>query len=159
MVEQVISFDKTQVATEKTCGEMEEMLRKAGVSQVGKAYSEQRIVALHFQMDTPTGKLPFKMPVNVDAVYNLMWNKRQGNSRTYGYTQADKQRVYDQAERTAWRIIHTWLKGQLALIKTEMVTVTEVFLPYMLVSENETFYQRLQAGDFKALMPGVEVEG
>ena len=26
MVEQIISFDKTAVATEKTCGEMEEML-------------------------------------------------------------------------------------------------------------------------------------
>ena len=155
MSEQTISFETTTVTAEKTAGEIEDMLRKADVSKVGKSFESGQIKAIYFQMDTPDGSLPFRLPVNVGAVYQILLLKRE-SSPTYRYNDvpADmKQKIHQQAERTAWRIIHWWLKGQLALVQTQMVTVTEIFLPYMLVSESETFYQRLKAGDFKALMP------
>ena len=156
MSEQTISFEGTTVMAEKTAGEIEDMLRKAGVEKVGKSFESGHIKAVYFQMDTPDGSLPFMLPINVDAVYQILFRKRQA-SRSWVPDEM-KQKIYEQAERTAWRIIHWWLKGQLALVQTQMVTVTEIFLPYMLVSESETFYQRIQAGDFKALMPPQDLD-
>ena len=48
------------------------------------------------------------------------------------------------------------MKAQLALVQTQMVTVREIFLPYMLTGggDNETLYTRLAKSDFRALAPG-----
>ena len=40
----------------------------------------------------------------------------------------------------------------MALLETGMVTMDEIFLPYML-SGGQTFYQAMVAGEFKALNP------
>ena len=40
----------------------------------------------------------------------------------------------------------------MALLETGMVTMDEIFLPYML-SGRQTLYQALAAGDFKTLNP------
>ena len=40
----------------------------------------------------------------------------------------------------------------MALLETGMVTMDEIFLPYML-SRGQTFYQALVAGEFKVLNP------
>ena len=40
----------------------------------------------------------------------------------------------------------------MALFETGVVTMDEIFLPYM-VSGGQTFYQALVAGEFKALNP------
>ena len=57
-----------------------------------------------------------------------------------------------QAIRTSWRILKDWVEAQMALLETDMVTMDEIFLPYML-SGGQTFYQALVAGEFKALSP------
>ena len=61
----------------------------------------------------------------------------------------------EQANRTAWRIIKEWIPAQMALIETEMVTVEEVFLPYMLTGK-QTLYQALSNGDLK-MLPGADL--
>ena len=61
-----------------------------------------------------------------------------------------------QANRTAWRTIKEWILAQMALIETEMVTVEEVFLPYMLTGK-QTLYQALSNGDLK-MLPGADLE-
>ena len=45
------------------------------------------------------------------------------------------------------------MQAQIALIETEMVTVEEVFLPYMLTGK-QTLYQALSNGDLKMLTDG-----
>ena len=55
-----------------------------------------------------------------------------------------------QAIRTSWRILKDWVEAQMALLETGMVTMDEIFLPYML-SGGQTFYQALVAGEFEAL--------
>ena len=54
----------------------------------------------------------------------------------------------NQARRVAWRQIYRWIQSQLALIITGMVSPTEVFLPYMLLSEEKTVYDRYIEGGF-----------
>ena len=61
-----------------------------------------------------------------------------------------------QANRTAWRIIKEWILTQMALIETEIVTVEEAFLSYMLTGK-QTLYQALANGDLK-ILPGADPE-
>ena len=154
----VIAYSRTEVPSDKTASEIETMLQKAGVTKTGKQYESGHVKSLYFQMDTPQGSLPFRLPVNVDAVYQLMMNQYK-NSAQFRYDQQYqdtlKRRVYSQAERTAWRIVHWWVKSQLALIQLNMVEISEIFLPYMLVSPDHTLYSQLKGrGDFKALIQG-----
>jgi hypothetical protein len=47
----------------------------------------------------------------------------------------------EHAERVAWRIVKDWLEAQLAIIKTEMVTLDQVMLPYMRGDNGATIYE------------------
>ena len=51
-----------------------------------------------------------------------------------------------------WRILNDRVEDQMALLETGMVTMNEIFLPYML-SGGQTLYQALVAGEVKALNP------
>ncbi len=46
----------------------------------------------------------------------------------------------DQAERLAWRILKHWAKAQLAIIRTDIVTLDQVMLPYMRGDDGRTVY-------------------
>lgn len=144
----VIAFENTDVAAEKTASQIEDMLGKHGAKSTMKEFDDRgRPCALAFQMQTPEGLLPFKLPINIDPVYQLLIAKK-----SYDVDEALKARVYAQAERTAWRIVRAWVHAQLTLIQTRMVTVVEVFMPYMLLDGDETAYQRLVRGGMPALM-------
>jgi hypothetical protein len=51
----------------------------------------------------------------------------------------------EQSIRTAWRIIHAWIKAQLALIEVNMVSVQQVFLPYTIMSDNRTLSEHIES--------------
>jgi len=60
---------------------------------------------------------------------------------------------YEQAARVAWRQVYRWVQAQFALINLRMVEAHEVFLPYMMDTNNgSTFYQTLKANNFKGLL-------
>lgn len=63
-------------------------------------------------------------------------------------------RTREQASRVAWRVIKDWLEAQLAMIKAEMVTIDQVFLPYAQNEAGVTLYESLEAGQFKGLALG-----
>ena len=104
---QTLPYETSTVTAEKTASEIEDMLREAGVAKVGKTYENNKVKAIYFQMDTPKGSMPFTLPVNVDAVYQIMITKKKNSSRRdYRITQRElEERTHAQAERTAWRII------------------------------------------------------
>jgi hypothetical protein len=61
--------------------------------------------------------------------------------RYHSWDTGSKERLQAQASRVAWRIIKDWVDAQLAIIETEMVTLEQVFLPYMQVKDNKTLYE------------------
>ena len=157
MTVQTIAFEFTQVKAEKSAAEIEDMLQTHGADKIAKTFESNRIKAIYFQIQTSDANMPFTLPVNVDAVYQILRDKKLASPRVWSLDKAAEQKIYNQAERTAWRIIWHWLKSQLALIQTQMVTVTQVFLPYMLVAENVTLYEQLTNNGFAALMPAREI--
>jgi hypothetical protein len=150
---QTIAFQQTTVPAAKSASEIEALLQKHGASHAAKEFEAGRIKAMAFVMDTPDGKFPFRMPVNVDAVFTILMRERKGYS-----AQSDRQRLFDQAERVAWRIAREWVKAQLDLIQTQMVTITEVFFPYMLIESGQTAFQVFKEGGLPALMAPREDE-
>lgn len=90
-----------------------------------------RATGIAFAVETGHGPRTFVLPVNsarVEAV--LRRDKVPARFATP-----------EQAERVAWRIVKDWVEAQLAIIRTEMVTLDQVMLPYMRSGSGETMYE------------------
>lgn len=144
----VIAFETTTVPAEKTGAEIEEMLKKHGARRIVKEYdAATRPSGIMFEMVTDHGPIPVKLPIKIDAVYKILLD-RKNNPWAHGA----KEKVYAQAERTAWRNVREWIHSQLAMVQINLVTVTEAFMPYMLMDDNQTAYERMLEGGMPALM-------
>jgi len=130
----------TSIAAEKTVGEMQAMLAKAKASAVLSEYSNGIISALSFQVQSPSGVLSFRLPCDVQKVYQVIVRDRKLPARL---------RTKEQAARISWRILKDWLEAQLALINVGMVDMQQVFLPYMQTANGKTIYERLADQNFQ----------
>ena len=136
----------TQVAAENTISEISRMLTKLGISAILTEYDEAgEIAAMSFRVRLEAGEMAFRLPANWQAVLTLL-EEDQKVRRQF--------KTKEQAIRVAWRILKDWVEAQLALIETRMVSVDEVFLPYLIVDGGQTLYQHLQAHPM-ALPPGL----
>lgn len=129
----------TSIAPEKTISEIQKELAKNNAKSVKIDYKNGQPVSLSFLVDTIHGNMGVKLPCNHIPVLKVL--KEQGVSPKY--------RTEEQAYRVAWRILLYWIKAQMAIIETEMVTIDQVFLPYMLVEDNKTLYQRMIDSKFQ----------
>lgn len=57
------------------------------------------------------------------------------------------ERIRQQAQRVAWRILKTWVQAQMAIIETGMVSAEEVFLPYIMI-EGTSMFEALKGRRF-----------
>lgn len=130
------------VAPTKSVNEITGMLVQAGARGIATEYDGGRITGLTFALVFDGDTFHFTLPVHVDKV-----------SATLKAQKADRRFLtMEHAERVAWRILRDWVRAQMAIIATEMVSTTEIFLPYMRTSTGETVYEnwettrRLPAG-------------
>ena len=134
----------TDVPVNKTVSEIHLMLADHGAKRILFDYgADNKVKAISFTIDTPSGEQAVKLPANVDRVREVL--RQQKNSpKNRNRTQIDDSQ--EQAERVAWRIVKDWLAAQLAILETEMVTVQQVFLPYFLNRQGQTLYEVYSAG-------------
>lgn len=144
----------TSIPVEKTVGEIEKMLADSGAQKILKEYDGSgSVTSISFIIDTEKGVLPFRLPMNVRAVMQVINNQSEqyvgkGYSR---HRVIPKKMVNDmeQAKRVGWRIIKDWLEAQLALIFLQMVKVEEIFLPYMWNERSgKTVFEMLEEKNF-----------
>ena len=113
----------TKISAEQTAAEIMSILVKKGATDILTHYGPAGMATgLKWRMETASGSLGFSLPINADAVFEILTRDRVMKTNPAARMQ--------QANRTAWRIIKEWILAQMALIETEMVTVEEVFLPY-----------------------------
>ena len=118
----------TKIDVYKTVGEIQGKLVKHGAKKILTDYDDNgRIVSLSFMIDTPSGIMPIRLPSNVDQVLKVLLKQKVRCDR-------------EQAERVAWRIIKDWIEAQMAILESEMVSMDEIFLPYIVQGER-TVYQ------------------
>ena len=136
----------TKVNAQKTVTEVMGLLVTKGADEISIVYDDnQQPAGLKWSVLSPRlGRVAFALPCNTDAVFVKLTEQR------VMVTSPESRR--QQAIRTSWRILKDWVEAQMALLETGMVTMDEIFLPYML-SGGRTFYQALVAGEFKALNP------
>ncbi|KKN44518.1 hypothetical protein LCGC14_0691980 [marine sediment metagenome] len=120
----------TTVTALKSIGEIQGILVTHGAKHILMDYENQEPIGLSFIIDTPFGETPFKLPANIDRVWSVL----------------NKQRVRvevprDMAVRVAWRILKDWTRAQMAILDTEMVSIEQVFLPYMQVDGGKILYE------------------
>jgi len=135
----------TEIRAEKSIGEIQKMLTAHGADTIVIQYADGSPGALFFVVPTPYGKIPFRLPANIEAVKRVMERQR-----------VRKKVPSDMASRVAWRILKDWVKAQMAILETEMVDLQEIFLPYM-VSQNRTLYETMK--DYQFQLPQGEERG
>ncbi len=90
-------------------------------------------VGVSFLVPTQNGDLAFRLPANIDACHKVL--DRQVRSFI----------THERASRVGWRILRDWVRAQMAIPETEMVSLEEVMLPYMRVRGGKTLYGVMQA--------------
>lgn len=138
----------------KSVGEIQGMLVAHGAQAIIISYGADREpVSLSFNIPTAQGNISFRLPANVPAVAKLL--VEQLSSSTYRqwdevYQQQRLAKAHQQANKVAWHILKDWVDAQLAIIETEMVTVEQVFLPYMLTRDGKlTLYETMVGCGFQ----------
>jgi hypothetical protein len=126
----------TTVSVHRTIGEITEMLVKAGARGVMQEYGDHgRVTALKFVIPFDRAMLSYALPIDADRVRKVLAEQRV----------AGKYLELAHCERVAWRIVRDWIAAQLAIIETEMVTVQQVMLPYMLTEDGQTVFARFRS--------------
>lgn len=144
----------TSVSAAKSISEIEEILLEAGVTDFMKRAdaSTRRYIEVMFQIQTADGAVSYRLPVRMGNVATMLADQY---NREHSRTKRAPLFFQDQAYDTAWRILRDWVDAQVELIRIGMVRVEEVFLPYMLMGNGRTVYERfLDDGGMKLLMGG-----
>ncbi len=140
----------TEVPAERSAGEITGFLVQAGARSIHTNYENGKVVGLSFVLPFGNGKIPYSLPVRIDPVFK--WIQKQ---RTYN-RQAHAVKDREQAERVAWRQLLAWIQAQFALIQTGMVESAEVFMPYMVAANGETFFDTYKPRMLAAATPAAE---
>ena|ERR1700761_275364 len=131
----------TSISSEKSAMEIQQKLVKASARAVLSEYEGGVLSHISFKIDTKHGEMAFRLPANIDGVLKAL-------QREPKVSKAQKTR--EQAARVAWRIIKDWVEAQLAIIEADMVTLPQVFLPYMQTHQG-TVYECFERNGFPAL--------
>lgn len=142
----------SEVSVDRSVSLIERELVNAGAMHISKPYDEDgNLAGIMFQIPNNGRPLIFKLPVRWKTCFKIMMAEVRKPLPT------TEERVKQQAQRTAWKILYEWTAIQVSLIKLEQADVIEVFLPYAYdPSKDQTFFERLKAGGFKQLSSGAE---
>ena len=138
----------TKVPVNRTIAQVEATLVEHGARAAIKEWDDQgRVSALAFNVKTPNGELPIRLPVDAKATLRVL-------EKEYHNREIPKRFVNEEhAYRVAWRIIKDWVEAQMSLLETEMVKMEEIFLPYIITPGGQTIYQVMAERHF-LLGPG-----
>jgi hypothetical protein len=138
----------TSVPVTRTVGQIQGLLVEAGARALMAEYDDVgNITGMSFAVTTPFGKQGYTLPVKTERVLAVLVRDKV----------SPRYRTPEHAEEVAWRILKDWVEAQLALLKTEMVTLDQVMLPYMRTQSGRTVYE-LYLEDQLSLPAGSDVD-
>ena len=129
----------TTIEASKTVNEIQANLAKHGAKAVLLNYDQQgQIESLSFLVRHGEQDIPFRLPVDPASVLRVL--QRQNVPARFQTKQ--------QAVRVAWRIVKDWVAAQMAILETEMVSMEQVFLPYLVSEDGHTLYESMVQRQF-----------
>jgi hypothetical protein len=132
------------IEPEQTIGEIQKMLSRHNVSAMMTEYDGPHVSAVSFRLNIEGRPMSFQLPCNWRAVLEVF--HEQGI--TSGKLKHKDRNIENQAIRTAWRVIRDWIEAQLALVEINMVTVPQIFLPYVMTKDGKTLYEKMVDSNF-----------
>lgn len=140
-----IFMETTRIDPSQTVGEIQKLLGEYGASAIRTDYENGEVVAVSFTVKIDGDQIPFRLPCRWEAIKTIFESRRKrryGRGRPAGDLTA-------QAKRVAWRQILRWVEAQLALKETKMAKLHEVFMPYLIVDEGQTIFEKLESQNWK----------
>lgn len=125
----------------KTQSEIERILVKHNAKSIMKNYDGEYVTSMSFLIDNGINQVPVKMPVKAAECLRVLEKEKAAGGKNIKATRA-------QAERVAWRILKDWLEAQMALLDVNMVSLQEIFLPYIVDQSGQTVYEKLEQRNF-----------
>ena len=143
-----LKYYTSLISPEKSIIQIEKKLVEIGASHIAKSYESGHLSGIMFQVQNKDRPMSFKLPANVGLVTDMMLSDiKRPRCGT-------ENRIREQAERTAWKLLLDWVEVQASMILIGRREVVEVFLPYLYdFQKDETLYQKLISGGFKQLLP------
>lgn len=137
------------IEADRTIARIESRLAAAGASGIMKLYDTKgKVSALVFKIDLGGRSWNVRVPANVQACYEAMWKQHcLVHSQARDETKA---RIYEQAHRTAWKLVQDWVDVQISMIVMKQAEFLEVFLPYVW-DGHQTYFEAIKGAGFKQL--------
>jgi hypothetical protein len=138
------------VPIDRSVSLIEHDLVRAGAQHIAKSYDEEgNLSGIIFQIAVNTIPVTFKLPSRWQSCFKVMFEEvRKPRPGT-------EERIREQAQRTAWKILSEWVAIQLSMIKLDQAEIIEVFLPYAYdMEKQQTFFERVKGNGFKMLTAG-----
>ena len=130
----------TRIPAAQTAGEVQGILGKHGAKAVMIEYGDGGgAEAMSFQIKRGDDSLGFRLPIEPDKVLKVLQDQYDSGKLRSHQGRPDR----EQAVKVAWRILKDWIEAQMAYLETQMVTMEQLFLPYMLTRDNKTLYQAM----------------
>ena len=132
-----ILFYTTTIDSSKTIGEIMQCLAENKAKEITVNYDEEGLpIGLCFSLLTNETKVFFQLPCRWEGVLKSLQNDPKV---------ATKLRTKEQAMRTCWRILLSWVKCQMALVEPKMATPVEVFFQYALTKGGGTLFEKISS--------------
>ena len=132
----------TSVQAARSVAAIQDLLAKAGAQAIMLEYVNQEPDLISFRLMHNGRHLGFKLPCNWRGVLDAL--NRDGKVPI-------RLKCNDHAKKVAWRVLHDWLRAQLALVEAGVVEMPQVFMPYAITETGETLYDRLKGSSFNHL--------
>ena len=134
----------TKISVDKTIGEIMRSLATHGASAIMTNFDPSgKAIALSFQMILEGRTLGFRLPCDPKPVFAILTAGKKFDNWNQQKNDAQKKVFFEQAERTAWRIVKDWVEAQMALVETRMVTAPQVFLPYAVMRDGRVLSEHV----------------
>lgn len=146
-------LETTEVDAKRSAAEIVSELVRRGATDIHTKYSGESIVGLAWMMKIRGVPQLFQMPARVDPVERQLLARRKGVP-----SPQDRQRIREQAERTAWRQLLYWVRAQMALVALEMAETGEVFFPYLQSPAGHSIFEVFAEQGLRMLGPGESEE-
>ena len=128
----------TTIDVHKTLAEIQKILVAHGARKIMYDYDDSgHIQELCFQIATANGDRGIKLPANIPAIFEVLKQQKKSGK-------IKNNPNYEQAERVGWRIIKDWVEAQMAMLETQMVQMDEIFMPYMVYRNGQTYFEAYQ---------------
>ncbi len=131
----------TKLSALQCVAKIQESLISHGAVGIQMMYdTDKRISSLAFA-------LPFKENKNLSFQLPCEWRKFQQVLVNQGIKRSNED---EYAYRVAWANLKDWVLAQMALYETEIVTMPQIFLPFMM-NKGKTLYEQIST-DSKFLL-------